>query len=395
MKARVGDDMRPAHQGFDRRAWFKAAGLASIAAAVAVPSVVSMPAAYAAPLPAPGFITCPQWGARAPRKAITMGAKPTHVAIHHTATANRGARTRSAEDSFVRSIQTSHMARNSDIRDTLQNFTVTQGARIYEGRHRSLEAVRSGRLSAIGGHIRGGDAANQKAVGIETEGTFSSALPSASQYRALVHLVAYICQQYRIPVANILGHRDFAGNSTTECCGNAFYPKLAILRKDVAATLNAGRVITSDLGGSPGSGGAYPTLRVGSRGAAVTKAQSALLKNGFNPGAVDGVFGAKTEVALKGFQAKVKLTADGVLGPKSWCALMSAGTRPIVKEGSSGEAVTRVQRALNARRGSGLQEDGKFGPATGQAARSYQSTLAMQIDGVVGAGTWGALQAGR
>ena len=379
----------------NRRSWFKAAGLMSLATAIAVPSVVSMPAAFAAPLPAPAFITCQQWGARSPRKAITMGTKPTHVAIHHTATANRGARTRAAEDSFVRSIQASHMARNTDVRDTLQNFTVTQGARVYEGRHRSLEAVRSGRLSAIGGHIRGGDAANQKAVGIETEGTFSSVLPGVSQYRALVHLVAYICQQYAIPVRNILGHRDFAGNSTTECCGNAFYPKLASLRRDVAATLNAGRVITSDLGENPGGGGTYPTLRNGSRGAAVTTAQTALTKNGFDPGVIDGVFGTKTETALKAFQTKVKLTADGVLGPRSWCALLSAGTRPLLKEGMSGEAVTRVQKALNARRGAGLQEDGTFGPATAQAVKSYQSALALQVDGVVGSGTWGALQGGR
>lgn len=379
----------------NRRSWFKTAGLISLATAITVPSAVSMPAAFAAPLPAPAFITCRQWGARSPRKAITMGAKPTHVAIHHTATANHGARARTAEDSFVRSIQASHMARNTDIRDTLQNFTVTQGARIYEGRHRSLEAVRSGRLSAIGGHIRGGDAANQKAVGIETEGTFSSVLPGAGQYRALVHLVAYICQQYGIPVRNILGHRDFAGNTTTECCGNAFYPKLAVLRQDVAATLNAGRVITSDLGGGPGAVGTYPTLRTGSQGSAVTAAQAALKRNGFDPGVVDGVFGTRTETALKAFQTKVKLTADGVLGPRSWCALLSAGTRPLTKEGYSGEAVTRVQKALNARRAAGLQEDGKFGPATALAVRSYQSALALQVDGVVGSGTWGALQGGR
>ena len=37
--------------------------------------------------------------------------------------------------------------------------------------------------------------------------------------------------------------------------------------------------------------------------------------NGFNPGAIDGVRGGKTELAIKSFQASVGISADGIVGP--------------------------------------------------------------------------------
>jgi len=34
--------------------------------------------------------------------------------------------------------------------------------------------------------------------------------------------------------------------------------------------------------------------------------------------AVDGIFGPKTESAVKAFQKKVKIGVDGIVGPKTW-----------------------------------------------------------------------------
>jgi lysozyme len=49
--------------------------------------------------------------------------------------------------------------------------------------------------------------------------------------------------------------------------------------------------------------------------------QSALRAKGFDPGPVDGVFGAKTRAAVIAFQRVRGLTPDGVVGPKTRAAL--------------------------------------------------------------------------
>lgn len=59
-------------------------------------------------------------------------------------------------------------------------------------------------------------------------------------------------------------------------------------------------------------GGAPPTIRKGSRGAAVTKWQQIIKVT------ADGNFGSGTETATKTWQKNNGLTADGVVGPLSW-----------------------------------------------------------------------------
>lgn len=53
--------------------------------------------------------------------------------------------------------------------------------------------------------------------------------------------------------------------------------------------------------------------------------QSFLLSAGYDPGEIDGVFGRKTEAALKAWQAAKGLLVDGVIGPKTRDALTAAG----------------------------------------------------------------------
>ena len=66
-----------------------------------------------------------------------------------------------------------------------------------------------------------------------------------------------------------------------------------------------------------------PTLRRGDRGDWVTLLQADLHNKGYDLGryGVDGDFGSATEAAVKAFQLDAGLTADGIVGPKTWEAL--------------------------------------------------------------------------
>ena len=62
-------------------------------------------------------------------------------------------------------------------------------------------------------------------------------------------------------------------------------------------------------------------LRLESRGPEVAELQRKLLEAGFDPGVADGIFGRGTETAVKRFQQSRGLTADGIVGPRTWTAL--------------------------------------------------------------------------
>lgn len=65
-----------------------------------------------------------------------------------------------------------------------------------------------------------------------------------------------------------------------------------------------------------------PTLRSEMYGPAVLRVQERLQRLNFYSGALDGVFGPQTEAAVKAFQRSVRLTADGIVGPATWRALL-------------------------------------------------------------------------
>jgi peptidoglycan hydrolase-like protein with peptidoglycan-binding domain len=68
-----------------------------------------------------------------------------------------------------------------------------------------------------------------------------------------------------------------------------------------------------------------PTIRKGSHGNPVRRAQKRLTLGGWDTGGVDGIFGAKTEAAVKRFQHDNGLTADGIVGPRTWDKIDSLG----------------------------------------------------------------------
>ena len=74
-----------------------------------------------------------------------------------------------------------------------------------------------------------------------------------------------------------------------------------------------------------GTTAGYPTLRRGSRGCYVMILQDALSTLGYQTGSrIDGLFGTRTEEALRGYQRRTSLTVDGVCGCSSWKKITTA-----------------------------------------------------------------------
>lgn len=76
-------------------------------------------------------------------------------------------------------------------------------------------------------------------------------------------------------------------------------------------------------------------LRYGSRGDKVKELQQKLKRWGYYTGSIDGIFGSGTQAAVKKFQKKNGLTADGIVGPKTAAALGMNLTSSSSSSGSS------------------------------------------------------------
>jgi GH25 family lysozyme M1 (1,4-beta-N-acetylmuramidase) len=64
-----------------------------------------------------------------------------------------------------------------------------------------------------------------------------------------------------------------------------------------------------------------PILKKGSRGEYVRSWQIYLNLHGYSCGVSDGIFGSKTEKAVKAYQRDRGLVPDGIIGPKTWATI--------------------------------------------------------------------------
>jgi len=144
-----------------------------------------------------------------------------------------------------------------------------------------------------------------------------------------------------------------------------------------------------------------PGLQKGSQGAAVKELQT-LLNRYFGtpaigqPLVVDGIFGAATEARVKTAQLCYMLPSDGIVGALTWQALRANSAPiamlPVLRRSSTGAHVEVLQSLLVYVSTSKPATDGIFGPKTEVAVREFQQSHQLQVDGIVGAQTWKALE---
>jgi len=132
-------------------------------------------------------------------------------------------------------------------------------------------------------------------------------------------------------------------------------------------------------------------IKQGQSSGCVVELQNLLKKQGYNPGAIDGIFGSGTLAAVKSFQKAKGLTVDGLVGPATKSALyprpVTLATCPSLSSGSKGECVTLLQKSLNTVIFARLAVDGQFGPATQTAVKDFQASRCIAADGIVGPDT--------
>ena len=136
------------------------------------------------------------------------------------------------------------------------------------------------------------------------------------------------------------------------------------------------------------------SLRMGDSGSAVKDLQTKLKKLGYYDGTVDSTFGSGTYAAVRAFQKKYNLTADGVAGSETLKKLDSAYKNAnsdkdddSLRMGDSGSAVKDLQTKLKKLGYYDGTVDSTFGSGTYAAVKAFQKKYNLTADGVAGSET--------
>ncbi|MPY97547.1 MAG: N-acetylmuramoyl-L-alanine amidase [Actinophytocola sp.] len=246
----------------------------------------------------PEIYSTADWEARPPDDDIVIeDHAPTYIVVHHTVEpANEEDFSREHAFEISRAIQNYHMDSRGWI-DTGQQFTISRGGYITEGRHHSLETLQEGLR-----HVQGANVANRNSevIGIENEGLYTKEDVPDALWDSLVGLVTYMAYQYDVPVELIKGHRDF---NSTQCPGDVLYARMPELRRTVARRLRRPYPSEDQL--------EWPLLRPGDRGREVQLAQRLLRARGARDVPDDGVFGPATQAAVAALATAHRIADPG------------------------------------------------------------------------------------
>jgi len=119
----------------------------------------------------------------------------------------------------------------------------------------------------------------------------------------------------------------------------ASVPIAEILREELAPPAS---VPIAEILREGGESGTFILLRRGDQGEPVRQMQLQLRRLGFPVGAIDGIFGAVTEAALKLFQQRSGLPVTGTLDELSW-AIMQNAVPGAVPNGQAEAGLVRSQ----------------------------------------------------
>ena len=136
------------------------------------------------------------------------------------------------------------------------------------------------------------------------------------------------------------------------------------------------------------------SLRMGDSGSAVKELQTKLKKLGYYNGTIDSTFGSGTYAAVRAFQKKYNLTADGVAGSETLKKLDSAYKNAdsdkdddSLRKGATGSAVKDLQTKLKKLGFYNAYVDGSYGDTTVAAVKAFQKKYNLTADGVAGSET--------
>lgn len=146
-------------------------------------------------------------------------------------------------------------------------------------------------------------------------------------------------------------------------------------------------------------------IRENSSGATVSKVQTELKALGYYYGQITGNAGPKTVAAIKSFQGKNGLTADGIAGPQTIAKIDAAYEAKGGSSSGSGSSASGLKLNSKGTDVRNLQQDlttlgyywaeitGNFGAKTETAVKRFQEENGLTADGVAGTKTLNAIAA--